>query len=302
MRKVRLLINPKSGTGQSFRSLRQAMDRYWERPDTTLTYQFTQSKEDGVRKAEQAVAEGIDTLLVAGGDGTVSTVGRVLIGTETELGVIPAGSGNGFARHFGTDLRTAKAVEQLASGSSRKIDVGMVNGIPFFVTCSMAWDAAIVRAFERFPIRGILPYVFAGVQEFFDYERQNMQVRFGDGETLMLKSPVILTVANLTQFGGGAVIAPQAKADDGQLEFVSALQRDFALILANLPRLFDGSISRIPKVYTRSASKITVEREHAAPVQLDGEIMEMAALIDITVMAKGLRVLVPATVDRAENA
>jgi diacylglycerol kinase (ATP) len=100
--------------------------------------------------------------------------------------------------------------------------VGVVNDIPFFVTCSMAWDAAIVRTFEKFPFRGILPYVFAGVQEFFDYKRQNMRVLFDDGEVRDLVEPVILTIANLTQFGGGAVIAPQAKADDGQLEFISA--------------------------------------------------------------------------------
>ncbi len=293
MQKIRLLINPRSGIGQSFRSLRTAVDHHLEGQDVDVTYQFTQSKEDGIAKAKRAVDDGVDTVLVVGGDGTVSTIGRVLIHTDTQLGVIPAGSGNGFARHFGIDLQPAKAVAQLAHGQSRNIDVGVVNDVPFFVTCSMAWDAAIVRTFEKFPFRGILPYVFAGVQEFFDYKRQNMRVQFHDGETRELVQPVILTIANLTQFGGGAVIAPGAKPDDGEFEFVCALQRDFALVLANLARLFDGSIHRIPHVYTRSARQICVEREHAGPVQLDGELMEMDAMVNVHVKPQALRVLVP---------
>jgi diacylglycerol kinase (ATP) len=293
MRKVRLLINPRSGVVQSFRALRLAIDRYFEKPDVDVSYQYTQSKADGVAKAQRAVDDHVDTVLVVGGDGTVSTVGRVLVNTDTMLGVIPAGSGNGFARHFGIDLRVAKAVAQMAEGECQSIDVGVVNGVPFFVTCSMAWDAAIVRTFEKFPFRGILPYVFAGVQEFFDYKRQDMHVTFDDGEKLALKQPVILTIANLTQFGGGAVIAPQAKADDGQLEVVSALQRDFPLVLANLARLFDGSIDRIPQVYSRSARGLRVERMHAAPIQLDGELMDMDAKVDVSVMPRALRVLVP---------
>jgi diacylglycerol kinase (ATP) len=293
MRKVRLLINTRSGVGQSFRALRTAVDRHFEKPGIDVSYQFTQSKEDGIAKAQRAVDELVDTVLVVGGDGTVSTVGRVLVNTPTMLGVIPAGSGNGFARHFGMDLRVAKAVEQMAGGTCQAIDVGVVNDVPFFVTCSMAWDAAIVRTFEKFPFRGILPYVFAGVQEFFEYKRQNMRVVFDDGEARDLKEPVILTIANLTQFGGGAVIAPRAKPDDGQLEFISALQRDFALVLANLGRLFDGSIARIPQVYSRSATGMRVEREHAGPVQLDGELMDMDANVQVSVLPRALRVLVP---------
>jgi diacylglycerol kinase (ATP) len=135
--------------------------------------------------------------------------------------------------------------------------------------------------------------VLAGVQEFFEYERQDMRVVFDDGEERKLVQPVILTIANLTQFGGGAVIAPHAKADDGRLEFISALQRDFPLVLANLGRLFNGSMSRIPQIYSRSAQSMRIERAKAGPVQLDGELVEMDATVDIKVLPRALRVLVP---------
>ncbi len=296
MRKVRVLINLKSGLPRLFTTLRNALDRYWDVTGTDLSYQFTQSKADGIAKAARAVEEGVDVILVSGGDGTVSTISRVLVDTPVVLGVIPGGSGNGFARHFGIPLSPAKAAAALAHASERRIDVGVVNDLPFFVTCSMAWDAAFVRTFEKYPMRGILPYVFAGVQEFFEYERQDMQVRFGDGECLELRRPMILTVANLTQFGGGAMIAPHACDNDGELEFVGALQKDFPLVLANLGRLFDGSATRIPRLLSRSASRMTITRDHAAPIQVDGEIVEAPERIEIGVKPLALRVLVPVAV------
>lgn len=293
MKKIRVLINLRSGLPRLFNSLRQALEEHWDVPGIDLTYQFTLSKEDGISKARRAVDEGVDGILVSGGDGTVSTISRELVDTDVVLGVIPGGSGNGFARHFGIPLSVTKAVAALKQASPRAIDVGIVNQQPFFVTCSMAWDAAFVRTFEKMPVRGILPYVFAGVHEFFDYERQRMQVTFDDHEELTLNHPMILTVANLSQFGGGALIAPHAKDDDGKLEFVGALQKDFALVLANLPRLFDGTISKIPRIITRSVKTLTVVRDHAAPIQIDGEMVDAPERVEVCVKPRALRVWVP---------
>jgi len=293
LKKVLVLINPKSGLLNMFTTMRQAFDKHWEQDGVDLSYQFTQSKDDGIAKASRAVAAGVDIIIVSGGDGTVSTISRILVGTDTVLGVIPTGSGNGFARHFGIPLSVPKAVKALAGGSVKSIDVGLVNGDPFFVTCSMAWDAAIVRTFDKSPLRGILPYVFAGVQEFFEYRPQNMSVTLEDGEHLDFKLPVIFTIANLTQYGGGAMIAPHAKEDDGMLELVVGEKKDFAIILANLPRLFDGSMHRIPRLVTRSSARMTIQREKPDPIQVDGEVVEAPELIEIGVKPAALKVLVP---------
>jgi len=293
LRKVLVLINPKSGLLSMFSTMRQAFDRYWEQDGVDLSYQFTQSKEDGIAKATRAVESGVDTIIVSGGDGTVSTISRILVDTDVVLGVIPTGSGNGFARHFGIPLTVSKAVKALAGGSVKAIDVGLVNDEPFFVTCSMAWDAAIVRTFDKSPLRGILPYVFAGVQEFFEYRPQNMSVSLADGEHLDFRMPVIFTIANLTQYGGGAIIAPHAKEDDGKLELVVGEQKDFALILANLPRLFDGSMHRIPRIVTRSSEKMIIHRKKPVPIQVDGEVVEAPEVIEIGIKPEALKVLVP---------
>jgi len=298
VRRVLVLINPKSGLPRSFLATRLALDRFWDQPGTELIYQFSQSQEDGIAKARRAVEQGFGTILVSGGAGTVSTISRELVNTDVSVGIIPAGSGNGFARHFGIPLSLGRAVAALANATVQKIDVGVVNGLPFFVTCSMAWDAALVQSFERSPVRGIVPYVFAGVQGLLEYRPQDMDVEILDApETFHLRKPMIFTIANLTQYGGGAIIAPDAKPDDGKLELVVGLQQDAAVLLANLARLFSGSLNRIPHIKTRSFESMTVRREDPTQIQVDGELIDAPQEINISVIPHGLNVLVPNTAE-----
>ncbi len=294
MRRVLVLVNPKSGVPRSFARFRRAMDRYWDVPGNDVSYQFSQTKEDGTAKAQRAVEAGVDTILVCGGDGTVSTVGRVLVGTSVELGAVPMGSGNGFARHFGTPLDIGDAVAALAAAPAQNVDVGYVGELPFLVTCSMAWDAAIVRSFEKWPVRGILPYIFAGVQELFEYQPQDLLYGVDGGRLERAAEPVVFTVANVTQFGGGAQIAPSALADDGQLELVTVLRKHMARLLPFLPKLFDGSLTSMDGVTTRRFRTLTVQRERVTPIQVDGELVDAGPTVTFAVKPRALRVLVPA--------
>ena len=293
-RRVLMLVNKKAGLLWSFHSMRRAMDKWWDIPGTELSYQFCQSRDDGLEKARRAVEDGVDCILAVGGDGTVNTIGSLLVGTEVSLGVIPAGSGNGFARHFEIPLVPEKAVRALAASVVKRIDVGVVDSRPFFVTCSMAWDASVVRSFERSAFRGIIPYIFAGVNEFFEYDPQEVDVDIDSGRrSLHIPDPLVFTVANLTQYGGGAKIAPHARADDGFLELVVARRQDIAVLLANVGRFFDGTIHKIPKVVSLRFKTLKVKRAKGAPIQIDGELVDAPDEVDVRIMPAALKVLVP---------
>lgn len=293
IKSVRLLVNMKSGLLWSFDALREAVSKHWDVEGRKVTYQFCKSPADGTAKAKEAVNEGVDLVLVAGGDGTVNTIGCSLIGTDTTIGVIPSGSGNGFARHFNIPLGPDKAVKALADATIKKIDVGKVNGRPFLVTCSMAWDASIVRSFEKSLVRGVLPYIFAGVNEFFQYKAQPIRVSIDGNDPVEYTDAIVFTVANLSQYGGGAVIAPNAKSDDGKLEAIIALNRDLPQLLVNFPRLFDGSVNKIRELITAKFCKLVVERDHEAEIQVDGELVPAGNRISIEVVPASLKVLVP---------
>lgn len=291
--KVRILINPNSGMGFALDRIHEALIKRWDIPGNDLSIQFSTSKEDGQAKARRAVEEGIGKLLVIGGDGMVNSIGSILIGTDTALGVIPAGSGNGFARHFNIPLDLVKATEALATASVQRIDVGYANGLPFFVTCSLAWDAALVDIFEKSPVRGVLPYVFAGVYQFFDYTPQPFTFCIDDGEEFTIDDPQVCTAANLTQYGGGAQIAPGAKANDGQLLLVTVRKRDLPFVMLMIGKLFDGTINRLSGIHTLPFRTLTVRRKNEGPMQLDGELVSAPAEVRITVQQRALNVLVP---------
>ena len=287
-------MNPRSGRGSAVDAIVHAVDDSWTQPGVDVTFQFSHDAEDGRVKVRRAVADGVDTVLVAGGDGMVNTIGAELVGTQVALGVIPTGSGNGFARHFGIPLQVEEAVAVLARADRFAIDVGVANGRPFFVTCSMAADASLVKTFEAFPFRGIVPYVFAAAYELFDYQPQPFRLLLDDREELTIGNPLLFTVANLTQFGGGAVIAPQAQADDGQLELVVLQKQDAGRALAHVGRLFDGTLESMPGLISRSFRRLVVQREKAAAIQVDGELQESGAQVVVTLHPSRLQVLVPA--------
>ncbi|QHI67960.1 diacylglycerol/lipid kinase family protein [Tichowtungia aerotolerans] len=292
-KKVRLLINPNSGMGTALDRIRQSLLDHWDLPGTDLTIQFSKSKEDGQDKVKRAVDEGVHTLLVAGGDGMINSIGSVLIGSDVALGVIPTGSGNGLARHFDIPLDPSAAVAALARAEAKAIDVGFANDLPFFITCSLAWDAALVNTFEKSPVRGILPYVFAAVYEFFEYHPQPFTLQLDEETEIQIEDPQLCTIANLSQYGGGAQIAPGAKADDGQLQLVVIRRRNFAKVLPMVGKIFDGTIDRLREIETHSFHKLTVHRQKEGPMQLDGELLSAPAEVHIRVQPRALNVLVP---------
>jgi len=294
--KVLALINPKSGVRRSYSTVLDALQTHWDVDGRELHFQFSRSAEDGRDKVHRAIDQGVDTILVAGGDGMINSIGAAMMGSDIALGVIPTGSGNGFARHFDIPLQVNRAAEALSTADIKRIDVGHANGHPFFVTCSLAWDAALVKTFEKSPVRGVLPYVFSAAYGFLDYRPQDFEVQFPDGECVAAERPMVFTAANLTQFGGGAKIAPQARSDDGQLVLVTIAKKDSARCIANLPMLFRGKIDELEVVHTRTFTEILVRREHAAPIQVDGELLESGPDVEIKVEPKALNVLVPKAV------
>ena len=291
MKQVLVLINPKSGIGGPYRYI-TAVQNVWDNDEHDVFYQFSQSAKDGAAKVRRAIDYGIDTVLVVGGDGMVNTIGSELVGTDVSLGVLPAGSGNGFARHFKIPLQPVAAAEALLNGCAMPIDVGKANGRLFFVTCSLAWDGALVETFEKYPFRGLVPYVLAGAQQLLEYRAQPFRVNI-DGEKIKLKHPLIFTIANLSQFGSDFLVAPDAIADNGNLELVAIEKNDMPLVLAQVHRFIEKTFHHHPLVINRHFKKMTVCRQNNSPVQLDGEIFNTDNDVTIEVMPSALNVLVP---------
>lgn len=291
MEQVLVLINPKSGIGGPHRYI-TAIEKVWDTPENDVSFQFSQSAKDGAAKVRRAIERDIDTVLVVGGDGMVNTIGSVLVNTGVRLGVVPSGSGNGFARHFNIPLHPTPAAKTLLEGHTASIDVGKVNDRMFFVTCSMAWDGALVETFDKYPFRGIVPYVLAGAQQLLEYKAQPFHVEI-DGEALEFSHPLIFTVANLSQFGSDVMVAPDAKADSGDLELVAIEKKNMPLVLSQIHRFIEKTFHQHPLVTNRHFKTMTVRRENPSPIQIDGEVMKADTDVHIEVLPSALNVIMP---------
>ncbi len=292
VRRVRVIINRKSGFWFRLDELLNSLRTIWDVPGIDLTYQESKDVKDGREKIRRAVEDGVDTVIVVGGDGMVNSIGAELVGTGVALAVLPTGSGNGFARHFDIPLNTDHAARLLKVGVRKKIDVGYANEKPFFITCGLAWDADLVKSFEESPVRGIVPYVFSGIHRYFTYEPQDFFINL-DGKDIVIEKPWVLTIANLTQYGGGAKIAPQAEADDGQLTLVAVPKMEPLQLLPKIHRIFDGTITQIREIKTYNFTEMRVKRNRPDPIQMDGELIEAPEEFIVKVRPSSLDVMIP---------
>ncbi len=286
---VTVLVNPKAGLPRDRQRLGERVSGVL--PDDQVTVLVPRSEEDLISSARSAAASGVDLVVAAGGDGTVHHIADALTGTGSTLGVLPLGSGNGFARALGIGSTLRGAYQVLRGGRDVSLDVGYVNGEPFFCVSGLGFDAIVGEEFTRSKVRGLLPYLGIAARESLQYRPVEVSLQFDDMEVI---APVFLvTVANTSQFGSGAIIAPEADPTDGILDVVMVRSLNALEVVVNSPRLFDGSIRSIPQVeiYRCRAARIT--RTNRGPLHVDGEPIEAGAVLDYTLKPGALKVRLP---------
>jgi YegS/Rv2252/BmrU family lipid kinase len=288
--KMLLLVNPKAGTGRRGASVAERARTSF--PGWEVEAIVPGSREHLHEAARRGSEGGVDLVVAVGGDGTVREVARALAGTPTALGVIPFGSGNGFARGLGIGLSAAKALEGLAKGRDRTIDVGLMNGEPFFNVSGIGFDAVVGEGFDRSRVRGILPYFRIAARESLQYRPVEVDLRLGDRE--IVARVFLVTVANLSQFGAGAVIAPDADPEDGLLDIIVVRRLSAFELLIHAPKLFDGSVRDLSSLETYRSSSFRIVRSQGGPLHLDGEPVRAGHVLDYRVLPRALRVRVPA--------
>jgi diacylglycerol kinase (ATP) len=295
--KVRAILNPRAGVMPH--RTRRAIERghpAW--PDYAVY--LTREPGHATELAQEAVAGGADLVLAVGGDGTVNEVSRGLLGSPVALGIVPSGSGNGLARALRLPLRPDRALVALASGVTRRMDVGFLNGLPFLNVAGAGFDAAVGQAFHergrQGARRGFLGYARLCVSELRSYRARPLKIET-TGETLEL-APFVLTFANGPQYGSGAIINPGARLDDGRLEVVMFEKGPPQQLLAAVPRLFLGSLDRAAGYRRLRTTRITVTADAPMAVHRDGDPARPTNRIDVELRPAALPIVVPAAIAR----
>lgn len=237
-----------------------------------------------------AIGAGFDLIYAVGGDGTVHEIAKRLIGRPAALGIIPIGSGNGFARHIGLPIAVEHSLRACSRGRIEIIDTATVNGIPFLATMGIGFDAWIAAEFATRGTRGLRTYIRVGLAGFFSYQPEHFELRVDDQR--IEQRALLLTVANASQYGNNARIAPAASLQDGRLDVTLVKRRSIAAVF----RLFTGSLDHAPGVTMTRGQHIEIRRPAAGPAHLDGEPVTLPESLVVDVVPKSLRILLP---DRA---
>ena len=249
---------------------------------------------DGI--VARAERDGVDVVYAVGGDGTVHETAKRLIGRGLALGVVPTGSGNGFARHIGLPMDLRASLQSCRGGRIVTIDTARVNGMPFFATMGVGFDAAIAEAFANAGTRGLRTYVIVGLREIRRFRAESYDISI-DGATSTRRAFVV-AVANAAHYGNNARIAPLASLQDGLLDVVVVDDVSLLQAAALLPRLFRGTIDRSKHVTIARGTHIEIRRPTAGPAHLDGEPVSLPERLSIEVVPRSLRVLIPDTMEK----
>jgi diacylglycerol kinase (ATP) len=287
---IALLTNPSAGKGAGSRTAAIALPRLQEAGFEVRELVGSDGPE-ALALARQAVAEGVESLVVVGGDGMVHMAAQALARTEVNLGIIPAGTGNDVARYLDIPRRDPQAAADVVVASHvREIDLGQVGSTYFVTVLATGFDSLVNERANRmrWP-RGQMRYNLATLAELRVFRPLPYTLEM-DGVVQRLDA-MLVAVGNGPSFGGGLRITHGAQVDDGMLDVVIIKPMSKVDLVRTYPRLYTGGHTRHRQYEHHRVKQVTV----AAPgvvAYADGE--RLGALpLTVEVAPRALRVLAP---------
>jgi diacylglycerol kinase (ATP) len=306
-----VIVNPKSASG-STRENWAATAADLRAHFGPFTVAFTKGPGDGIELARRAAETGREFIIACGGDGTINEVANGILqsGSDAELGVLPSGTGGDFRRTIGMPQTNREAAAALRDGETRRIDAGRVtfhdhdgNEVSrYFLNVSSAGLAATIvkrvksaKIFDWLPVesmRGRANFAVSTLREVLDLEPATVKVRIDGGEEHSLQT-IAFCVANSRYFGGGMMIAPDAKVNDGLLDIVNVGDIGTLKVLLNAWSLYRGTHHRLDEVKSTLARRVEVSPmgDETVLIETDGELPgRLPAVYEVVPAAMRVRV------------
>jgi diacylglycerol kinase (ATP) len=283
--KALFVLNPTSGVPP----VNFIVSKELERRKKDLSFCKSHNKKDTIDLIHKNFDD-YKVFIAAGGDGTVHTVATELVGSDKILGVLPLGSGNGFAKEFGFKLNVHSLLADIKKAESMDIDVIEINDKLCLNVAGIGLDSFVAHSFNNLKLRGFLPYVWLTFKTFLLLRPFQVSIKCG-GEEIISEKLFVLTIANTRQFGNNAFIAPEAKPNDGMIDIV--LIKPFPKILGSLfiIRLFTKRINKSKYVRHIKTDKEIIIETAETRFHIDGEPVDICGKVVIRIKKEVLKVL-----------
>ncbi len=272
-RSVLVLTNEHSGGDSS--ELEPAIARL-EEAGFSVTVEAPDSVEDLRRRIRDS---GDSTVILAGGDGTMSAAAPALMTLERPFGILPLGTANDLARTLDIPFDTVQAAEVILAGHRRRIDLGLIDGRPFFNVASVGLSAEVAREHEgeRKERLGVLSYPVSAWQAFRRHRPFRAELVI-DGEPLDCRCMQV-AVGNGRHYGGGMTVDETAEIDDGWLRVYYLRPAGLLAMLWVLPALRFGWLRRAPEAEVKKARRVELRTRRPRAVNVDGELDGMTPVV-----------------------
>ena len=288
--KIRFIVNPFSG-GREKSQLQEWIRELLDHSKYEYDYHLTKGPGHGKELAREAVKENFDMVVIAGGDGSVNEIGSELIKSNTTLGIIPFGSGNGFAMHLGLGRNVKKAIQILNTGKEITIDSCSLNGVPYVNLAGVGFDAQVAYNTKKNKKRGFLLYFWAALKEALFYKNKSYTIKSDKHEEK--RKCLSITVANASMFGYNFVIAPKAYLTDGLLDLVIIKHASKFRYFLSLWRFLNKSIHKSSICELKRVTSVTIRSEDTIYYHMDGEGLKTEKDLHFKIHPMSLKVWIP---------
>ena len=287
---ILFIVNPFSGVGRQ-KIIESRVEKLLNHQKFLPTFQYTEAAGHATELAHKAVKNNIPYVVAVGGDGSVNEVMTALIHTETVLGIIPTGSGNGLAMHLKIGRDIDRAIHILNSGKTRTIDTCTINGTPYVNLAGVGFDAHVAYHIKQSKFRGLKGYIWQTILHAWNYRLPSVDITIDNHK--ITRQCLVVEVANAPMFGYNFQVAPQAKLDDGLLDVVLIKKVPKWRYFLSAWRFLNGSIlkSRLTEHYEGRHIKIECKEEMAA--HYDGEGFLTKEKLEFGIKNLSLHVIVP---------
>jgi len=286
--KIKFIVNPISGKGKQ-KDIENTILENLDAKKYEYSIQFTEKQGHAKELCKQAITDGYEGIIAVGGDGTVNEISSECIGKNTVLGIIPGGSGNGFAYHIGMKKNIKEAILQLNNATIKIVDSCTANSIPFVNVSGIGFDAHIANLFQNLEKRGFWNYLKLIFKE-INYKAKEYTLNH-DGKSRKVKA-ILISFANATQYGNNFRISPRSEVDDGLIDFVIVQDMPKRMIPQFLIKIANGKIENSKFVEIIQAKEMEILSDEKI-IHLDGEPKTINKSVLVKNNPKTLKILIP---------
>jgi diacylglycerol kinase (ATP) len=288
--RILFIVNPISGIGKQNgveKLIEDRLDKTRFIPSVT----FTNAPGHATEISRKAAADGIEIVVAVGGDGTVNETAAGLVDTATALAIVPAGSGNGLARHLKIPINIKRAIDIINHEKIKKIDTATINDQLFVNVAGVGFDASVAKKFADAGKRGFSTYLRITTNSYKNYEPKQYSL-IVDGKVIKRRA-LLISFANSSQFGNNTSIDPSASVSDGYIDvcIVGKMPYWKAVLLA--PLLFLKKFDQTKYIEIIRAKEVILKRKKGKSIHLDGDPKVMGKELKMKINPLSLNVIVP---------